>query len=96
MVEPISSSSFQSSPQDEDARINDIRDTFQRAWQEGRLPRIEDFLAQVSAPKRASLLRALLQIEFAHRPDEERSPARAEYERRFPEYRSVVADLIPT
>ena len=43
--------------------LNAAAERFEGAWKEGRRPRIEDFLAEAEAPRRAAVLAELLRVE---------------------------------
>src|SRR5262245_31097961 len=62
--------------------IDRVATEFDRAWHEGRRPRIEDYLAE-AAGERQPLFTELLRIELQHRKRLDESPTAAEYERRF-------------
>jgi tRNA A-37 threonylcarbamoyl transferase component Bud32 len=70
--------------------IDEAADRFERQWEAGRGPRIEDYLAAESGPRRARLLEELLRVEreLRRRAGEEVPPDA--YRRRFPEHGSVV------
>ncbi len=71
--------------------INDVADRFERAWNNGSPPRIEDFLANEPEPRRPPLLVELLRVECELRAKAGERPTAEEYHRRFPEYSDVVA-----
>jgi eukaryotic-like serine/threonine-protein kinase len=70
--------------------INTAADRFERAWKQGRRPRIEDLLIEVDESRWPRLLEELLRVEseLRHRTGEE--PSREEYSLRFPEYTSLI------
>jgi tetratricopeptide (TPR) repeat protein len=80
--------------------IDRIATEFDRAWYEGRRPRIEDYLGEASDAGRP-LLTELLRIELQHRKRLGESPTAAEYERRFADHAEAVhaafrAECLPT
>ena len=75
-------------------RFDEVCDLFVDAWQDGRSPRIEDFLKPYPELERPGLLRELLILELELRRREGEQPAPEEYSRRFPEYESVVASIV--
>jgi hypothetical protein len=48
-------------------RINDVCNRFERAWQAGPRPRLEDFLADTPEPERSALLRELIALDIDYR-----------------------------
>ncbi len=48
-------------------RINPVCDRFEKAWQTGGRPRLEEFLPQAEAADQPWLLRALLRLEVDYR-----------------------------
>jgi hypothetical protein len=67
---------------------------FEEAWERGERPRIEDYLAGLSGPARADLLRHLLLIELQRRRGSGDQPSPAEYRVRFPEHGGLIADCL--
>jgi len=65
-------------------RFDPVCDRFEEAWKEGKQPRIEEYLDEVSEPERAGLLYALLGVELHWRQEKQEQPKREEYYRRFP------------
>ncbi len=57
---------------------------FETAWNAGDRPRVEDYLADLSEPEGAALLRALLALEMRYRRAQGEPIALDEYQRRFP------------
>jgi hypothetical protein len=66
------------------ARIDEACDRFEHAWQAGRRPRIEDYLADASGPEHRALLRELLVVELGYRRCQGETPTPIEYQARFP------------
>jgi eukaryotic-like serine/threonine-protein kinase len=59
--------------------VDQICERFERAWEEGRRPRIEDYLTGEDGPARPALLRELLAAELGHRCHLGESPEPADY-----------------
>jgi WD40 repeat protein len=57
---------------------------FERDWQAGRQPRVEDYLAGTEGAERDALLRELVPLEAEYRRRRGESPQPEEYARRFP------------
>ena len=70
--------------------INAAADRFERAWETGPRPRIEDFLADAAVSGRPLLLEELLRVERELRCTAREEPTPEEYRRRFPEHAAVV------
>ncbi len=66
-------------------RVDVICDRFEQAWLEGRRPRIEEFLDEVEASMRRSLLRELIAIDVEFRDRLGETTSMAEYAQRFPD-----------
>jgi eukaryotic-like serine/threonine-protein kinase len=73
--------------------INAVADRFERAWKQGARPRIEDYLAEVDAPRRAALLDELLRVERELRRRAGDDPVVAEYAARFPGHGALIEAL---
>ena len=72
------------------ARLDEICDRFESAWQAGPRPDLQDFLGQVELAVQPHLLRQLLLAEWdLHRHTNE-SVDVDRYVARFPQYDSVV------
>jgi len=63
---------------------------FQAAWEDGKQPRIEDYLAAASDNCRSELLQRLVAQELICRSRSGETPTPEEYERRFPADASTV------
>jgi len=63
---------------------------FQAAWEAGKQPRIEDYLAAASDNCRSELLQRLVAQELICRSRSGETPTPEEYERRFPADASTV------
>jgi serine/threonine-protein kinase len=78
-----------------DLRIDAVCVRFERAWQSGSRPRLEDFLEQVAADERHALLLHLLPLEVEYRVRRGEKPTRTEYRGRYPHAAKLVEELIP-
>ncbi len=67
-----------------------ICEEFERAWQEGKKPRIEDWIDQVPEDERPALFGLLARREKAFRPDESLVD---EFSSRFPNMTSLIGPL---
>jgi serine/threonine protein kinase len=63
-----------------------LRDAFEREWEQGLRPAIEDFLARAPETNRPRLLAELIRVEMTIRYRLGESPNVAEYQTRFPQY----------
>ena len=70
--------------------VDAVCDQFERAWEAGDRPRIEDDLAGEPEPGRSALLRELLLAELGGRRRRGEHPERGEYRERFPEHIALV------
>ncbi len=70
--------------------INQVADRFEQEWVAGQRPRIEDYLADVSEPRRSCLLEELLHVECELRQRAGERLSREEFRRRFPGYIEVI------
>jgi WD40 repeat protein len=70
--------------------INDVADRFERAWNTGPPPRIEDYLAGAEPGLRDALLEELLRVEVELCRAAGEEPTVEEYRQRFPEQAAVV------
>ena len=66
------------------ARIDAACDRFEKAWQAGPRPRIEDFLATTTEAGLSILLRELIALEIELRIQQGDEPLAEEYQARFP------------
>ena len=82
-----------SSPRSIAARIDEIADRFELAWQSGSSPRVEDYLGATPEPERSSLLRELVALELELRTRRGEVPGIDEYCQRFPQYGELVQSL---
>ena len=67
-----------------------VADRFERAWNAGQKPKIEDYLAEAEGTRRTRLLEELLRIERELRGAGGVPPTPEEYRRRFPADTAVV------
>jgi tetratricopeptide (TPR) repeat protein len=74
--------------------IDEVATRFDRAFQGGHRPRIEDYLAGATDAMRAPLLSELLRVELEVRRNAGESPAPEEYRRRFPEYGRLIDEIL--
>jgi serine/threonine-protein kinase len=70
--------------------IDRIATPFDRAWQAGEHPRIEDYLAGVVEPRRSQLLQELLRVELGNRRAAGEAPRPEEYVIRFPQNEAMI------
>jgi serine/threonine protein kinase/formylglycine-generating enzyme required for sulfatase activity len=75
---------FSTGPWQVVARVSQVRDDFELAWQQGRRRPIEVYLEGAAADERATLLWDLIALEVDLRHAAGEKPAQEEYERRFP------------
>jgi tetratricopeptide (TPR) repeat protein len=68
-------------------------DRFEQDWQDGRKPRIEDYLGEIPESGRHALLRELLWLELGYRKLQGERPGPEEYESRFPAFLGAVRDV---
>jgi tetratricopeptide (TPR) repeat protein len=66
------------------AYVDEVCDRFEAAWQAGRRPRIEDFLAGAPAAAAGVLLRELVLLEVEYRRRAGEGAQTAQYQERFP------------
>lgn len=64
---------------------------FERAWQAGENPRIEDFLPAGAEAERAALLEDLIRVELSYRAAAGAPPRVDEYHARFPHEAARIA-----
>lgn len=75
-------------------RIDEVSDRFESAWRQGEPPLIEDYLGDWSGFDRTALLKELLAVDLDFRRIGGDQPIAPEYEARFPEDASTVADAL--
>jgi tetratricopeptide (TPR) repeat protein len=74
-------------------RLEEACCRFEEAWQAGRRPHLEDFVAGAGGPERTALLRELLRLELHYRRRAGEGPSPEEYEGRFPEATAVLQEV---
>ena len=74
--------------------IDRIATPFDRAWQAGEHPRIEDYLAGVAEPRRSQLLEELLRVELGNRRAAGETPGPEEYVIRFPQDEAKIRAVV--
>ena len=67
--------------------------TFVRQGCTGQRPRIEDFLIEVTEPRRSQLLAELLRVEVEYRQKAREEPTAGEYEQNFREHGALIHEL---
>jgi len=67
-------------------QVDEVCDAFEKAWQSGLRPRIEEHLGQTPEPARIVLLDELLKLDMAYRRRSGERPRLREYSERFPNY----------
>jgi hypothetical protein len=73
-----------------DVQIDVVCDRFEKAWRTGESPRIEDYLDELPAKRRAGLLLELILAELELRKKDPSPPNRDEYYRRFPGFQLQI------
>jgi WD40 repeat protein len=71
-------------------RIDEVCERFEAAWQAGQSPRIEDFLGDVEAAERDTLLRELLRVDLDWRIQQGNVPPVEEYLKCFSGHESLI------
>ncbi len=79
-----------------DLRLNRLCDRFESAWKSGPPPALEEYLAQTPAKTIASAFRELLRVDVEYRCRRSESPDAQEYLARFPQFASVICQVLPT
>jgi tetratricopeptide (TPR) repeat protein len=74
-------------------QINGVCNWFERAWQAGQRPEIEEYLGGMPEPARSALLGELIALDVAYRQQAGEAPRAAEYQVRFPSMSLHVASL---
>lgn len=75
-------------------RVDEVCDEFERVWQDGARPRLEQFLDGWNSPERSQLLRELLAIECAYLSKSGQVWTPAEFEARFPADTDLVSEVL--
>ena len=73
-------------------RINPVCDRFEKAWQTGGRPRLEEFLPQAKTADQPWLLRELLRLEVFYRGRSGETPTAEEYRRRLPDHAALIEE----
>jgi serine/threonine protein kinase len=74
-------------------RLDQICVRFEKAWQAGQRPRLEEFLGDTPEPQRTELLRELLGLELDYRRRASETLDSEEFRQRFPEHVELVRAL---
>jgi hypothetical protein len=77
-------------------RVDEVCTRFEKAWQDGQQPRLEEYLAGVPEAAYAVLLKELLLIEVAYRRRKGERPQLKEYQLRFPAHTALLQALAAT
>jgi serine/threonine protein kinase/formylglycine-generating enzyme required for sulfatase activity len=80
-------------PPSQALRLDAICVRFEKAWQAGQRPRVEEFLGDISEPERSELLRELLGLELDYRRRASETLDSEEFRQRFPEHVELVCAL---
>lgn len=75
------------------SRLEVVCDEFERNWERGGRPRIEDFLDRIDPSQRPDLLRELILIECERRRRINETPRRDDYATRFPKFTVEMGKL---
>jgi Protein kinase domain len=74
-------------------RLDEVCCRFERAWQAGHAPRLEEALTPLGDVERPAFLRELLRLEVHYRRQSGEAVSAQEYQNRFPDAADVVRDL---
>ena len=77
-------------------RIDLLCDAFECDWQNGKTPRLEDFLERIEVDAQAQLFRELLRLDFDYRGRKGTAINQTEYIGRFPSHVAAIADVFVT
>jgi WD40 repeat protein len=83
-VSELSQPDFDGLPAEQLRRLHRDCREFEAAWQAGKPPRVEDYLAGWSGPGRLALLRELIPLDVYYRRRRGEQPAPEDYGERFP------------
>jgi tRNA A-37 threonylcarbamoyl transferase component Bud32 len=92
---PDPSSRSASFPSEALSQIDEICVRFEKAWQEGQRPRIEDYLGEITAEHRSALLRELVILDVIYRRKHGEQPTAEDYRERFPGCTDVLPPFPP-
>jgi serine/threonine protein kinase/ABC-type transporter Mla MlaB component len=82
-----------SSPLSLEQRVDQACDDFEKAWRDGRGPRIEEYLAAVPEADQLRFFRELLALEIELRWNGNDTPTPEEYRRRFRQHGDLVHEV---
>src|SRR5262245_22247792 len=71
-------------PESKALYVDQVCNRFERAWQTGTRPRLEDYLTDVGEPVRSALLRELVLLDIDYRCLRGEDPQPADYLAAFP------------
>jgi serine/threonine protein kinase/DNA-binding SARP family transcriptional activator len=74
-------------------RVNAVCSRFEKAWQAGQRPAIDDYLADTAEPARSALLGELIALEVFYRQRVGEAPRADEYQARYPSVSLLVVSL---
>ena len=75
-------------------KIDRACDRFEAAWQAGKIPKIEDFLAEIELEGVPQLLRSLLKVEIELIGQEGQLVSTKTFDNRFEKYTDLVAEVL--
>ncbi len=81
-------------PQGTHTWIDRVATLFDRAWQVGEHPRIEDYLEGIAEPRRSQLLEELLRVELHNRRAAGETPSSEDYVIRFPDNEAMIRAVV--
>jgi len=94
-MKPTSQDSPESVPPSLEELIDAVCLRFERCWQVGETPILEEYLEGAAASQRGPLLAELLPLEFYYRTQRGEHPTAEEYTRRFPGHEEQIRSLLP-
>src|SRR5690349_20569197 len=74
-------------------RADEVCDQFEKSWEAGQRPQIEEYLGALPEPQRSACLRKLLSVELAYRRRSGETLVSEEYRQRFPSHGRIIVDL---
>jgi WD40 repeat protein/tetratricopeptide (TPR) repeat protein len=78
---------------DQARQVDQLCTAFEKGWQAGPRPRIEDYLATAAEAVRPAVLRELILVELEYRRRAGEEPRPADYRQRFAEHDTLIATL---
>jgi WD40 repeat protein/tetratricopeptide (TPR) repeat protein/predicted Ser/Thr protein kinase len=78
---------------DREPQVDKVCTAFEKAWQAGQRPEMEEYLRLAPEAVRPALLRELILLEVEYRRRAGEEPRPAEYRQRFPEHDDLIATL---